>query len=134
MTQVESSKIVGYSVLDYPEGEQAASKVVAYAVLDVEKAQVYSSKIVSYAVVTPVPEVPVVGNVLGYEGDTWAHEPTSFIHQWQRDGVDIAGATGETYTLVAADEGALIRHVLIAVNASGQSEPVTSEAVGPIAP
>lgn len=114
-TEAEVSALAGYAVLNYPQDSAGISKLVAYAV------------------VAPVPTVSV-GQVLGYSGDAWTNEPTSFLSQWQRDGVDISGATGTTYTLVGADEGAMIRHKLIAVNDDGSSEPVYSVPVGPVGP
>ncbi|MBK8335420.1 MAG: hypothetical protein IPL03_02000 [Sterolibacteriaceae bacterium] len=44
-------------------------------------------------------------------------------YQWQRGGVDIAGATGATYTATQADVGAVLR--VIASYADGQGTPET---------
>jgi len=56
--------------------------------------------------------------------------------RWLRDNVPIAGATGQGYALVAADEGALIRFEVTPVAQSGPSPglAVTSAAVGPVTP
>ncbi|MFT4265124.1 MAG: hypothetical protein QM572_17205 [Nocardioides sp.] len=43
-----------------------------------------------------------VGQTLTADPGTWS-EGTAFAYQWQRDGVDIAGATSPTYTAVADD-------------------------------
>lgn len=60
------------------------------------------------------------GQVLTYTPGTWSGYPTPTItRNWQRDSVDIAGATGTTYTLQAADVGHIIRVREQAVNASG---------------
>ena len=56
----------------------------------------------------------------------------SFSHQWQRNGVDIAGATGSSYTLGAADVGADLRVVVTYVDAHGTFESLTSATVGPV--
>lgn len=50
-------------------------------------------------------------------------------YQWQRDAVDIAGATSSTYTLVAADAGAAITLVFSITNSEGSDGPVTSNTI-----
>jgi PKD repeat protein len=54
--------------------------------------------------------------------------------RWLRDDIAIAGATAQTYTLVAADEGTMIKFEVTPVAQTGTSPgvPVQSEAVGPI--
>ena len=54
-------------------------------------------------------------------------------YQWQRDGVDIAGATASTYTLLDADVGATITVVASYTDGQGTAESVSSAGVGPIA-
>ncbi len=54
-------------------------------------------------------------------------------YQWQRDGVDIGGATGSTYTLTQADVGATITVVASYTDGQGSNESVTSAGVGPVA-
>jgi VCBS repeat-containing protein len=54
-------------------------------------------------------------------------------YQWQRDGVDIAGATASTYTLGDADVGATITFVASYTDGHSTTESVTSAGVGPIA-
>jgi hypothetical protein len=48
----------------------------------------------------------------------WVGEPT-FSYQWFRNGAEIAGATGATYTTVPADEGASLICRVTASNADG---------------
>ena len=55
-------------------------------------------------------------------------------YQWQRDGVDIAGATGPSYTLIAEDVGTVITVVASYTDAGGTQETVVSAGVGPIPP
>lgn len=51
-----------------------------------------------------------VGQTLTVTNGTWTGTPTpTFTREWLRDGVVIAGATGTTRVLEAADEGAVIR-------------------------
>ena len=49
-------------------------------------------------------------------------------YQWQRDGVDVAGATGTTYTLGDADVGHTIRVVASYTDGHGTAESVASAA------
>jgi copper(I)-binding protein len=62
--------------------------------------------------------VLVEGEVLTGVNGTFAGSPTITITRaWLRDGTPIAGATGATYTLVSADDGAVIRFRNTAANA-----------------
>jgi hypothetical protein len=51
---------------------------------------------------------PRVGSTLTAVTGDWAPKPTTFGYRWWRDGVAIAGATGSTLKLTAADAGARI--------------------------
>jgi hypothetical protein len=74
---------------------------------------------------------PVVDGVVGPGATltattgTWTGSPTSFAYQWRRCSpttgacVDVAGATGTTYTVTAADSGSSIRLLVVATSASG---------------
>ncbi len=57
----------------------------------------------------------------------------AFSYQWQRNGVNIAGATAATYTLGDADVGTNIRVVVSYTDGNGTAESLTSAAVGPVA-
>ena len=54
-------------------------------------------------------------------------------YQWSRDGVEVGGATGSTYTLTQADVGALITVEVNYMDDFGQAESVTSAATSAIA-
>ncbi|MGH8565314.1 MAG: hypothetical protein ACREXW_14995 [Gammaproteobacteria bacterium] len=56
------------------------------------------------------------------------------IFRWLRDGAPIAGATAETYTLVVADQGAMVSFEVTPVAQSGTSLglPVVSASGGPV--
>ena len=62
----------------------------------------------------------------------------AFSYQWIRsdasDNADITGATGATYTLVAADEGMTIKVVVSFTDAEGNPETLTSDPTGEVAP
>lgn len=80
---------------------------------------------------------PTAVNIDGLyaEGDivhaVYEHNGQSTTYQWQRDGADIAGATAASYTLDAADVGAMIRVKVTATNFVG-NKTEASPAVGPI--
>jgi hypothetical protein len=74
-----------------------------------------------------------LNGVLTTDNGTWTNPPiTAFAYQWQRDGVNIVGAIGFSHTLIAADNGALIRCQVRATNSAGQSLPSNSNAIGPV--
>ena len=72
---------------------------------------------------------PEVGKKLTATPGEWDTEGLTFSYQWQRDGVDIAGATKKTYRVTSADEGAAITVVVTASKTDLPSASATSEAV-----
>lgn len=50
-----------------------------------------------------------------------AYVPTSYSYQWKRNGSDISGATGSTYTTTASDSGQTITATVTALNQRGSS-------------
>ena len=58
----------------------------------------------------------------------------AFSYQWLADNADIAGATGATYTLVAADEGKVIKVVVSFTDDRGNEETLPSEPTGAVVP
>jgi len=75
-----------------------------------------------------------VGQTLSTTNGTWteASAITSFTYQWQRNNVNISGATSSSYILVEADYNTNIRCVVTATNAAGTAS-ANSNSVGPIA-
>jgi hypothetical protein len=66
----------------------------------------------------------------------WSGGGISFSYQWQRCApqcVNIAGATGRSYTLAPADLGAMMRVVVTGTNSKGTAQATTGS-VGPVAP
>ena len=91
---------------------------------------------------TVAPSVPsdaYVGVALIADHGTWTDAPTGYGYQAQisDDGLtgwtDIEGATTDTYTPVAGDEGKLIRFAVTATNTAGTSEPVLTNVTGAVA-
>ena len=56
----------------------------------------------------------------------------SFAYQWQADDVDIAGATGSTYTLADADEGKAVSMKVSFTDDAGNAETLTSAATATV--
>ena len=83
-----------------------------------------------------------VGEELTAEEGTWTNTPTSFAYQWQRCDIDaiscvvVAGATGKTYGVRAADVGFRLRVEVTARNASGAGSALSlpSDIVAPAVP
>lgn len=71
-----------------------------------------------------------VGDVLTCDGGT-VTGGGSLSYQWQRDGVDVSGATSSTYTLVSADLAADMRCIVFAKGAGGTT-PAASNELGPV--
>ncbi|MBI2245841.1 MAG: hypothetical protein HYU55_18490 [Nocardioides sp.] len=81
---------------------------------------------------------PEVGFQLTCFTGSWSGSPQAFERNWLRDGAPIAGATGATYLLTAADAGTQISCRVRADSEAGTSEWVTTAAVtiggsGPVA-
>jgi hypothetical protein len=89
------------------------------------------SKVLVPTNVTPpvISGTATVGSTLSSTVGTWNYVPTSYQRQWRRGAVNIAGATGTTHVLVAADSGTTITMQLVAVNAAGESAPIISNSI-----
>ncbi|MEL6546639.1 MAG: hypothetical protein AAFQ82_18580, partial [Myxococcota bacterium] len=53
-------------------------------------------------------------------------------YQWQADGADISGATSDTYVVDIAQDGAMITVVVTYTDDGGNTETLTSNALGPV--
>lgn len=60
------------------------------------------------------------GQVLTVREGTWSGSPV-FTYQWKLDGVNISGATGNTYTVVTGDVGKAITVAVTGTNSSGSA-------------
>lgn len=67
-----------------------------------------------------------VGQTLSTTAGVWSGSPTSYAYQWRRDGVNIDGATSQTYLLMQADAYRQITVRVTATNAGGTTPIVTS--------
>ena len=79
---------------------------------------------------------PIVGTSLSVTGFTATGNPTPTLsYQWQRDGVNISGATSATYVLQAADDETDVRRVTTATNSEdSDSAPTAAVSVTYAAP
>jgi hypothetical protein len=79
-----------------------------------------------------------VGEVLTTTNGGWNPAATSYAYQWQRKvGTvfqDIFGATAQTYTLVAADAGTIVRAKVTGTNADGTGDGFTAATVTVVSP
>jgi predicted secreted protein len=69
-----------------------------------------------------------VGEVLYAWPGQWTGGPT-FAFQWKNEGVNINGATSQTYTLQASDEGDNITVTVTATNSAGSTSATSEETV-----
>lgn len=85
--------------------------------------------------VTSLPTIagtPTQGLTLSVTPGTWLNSPGSYSYQWERcdtagaNCAPIAGQTGLTYTVTAADAGSTLRVSVIATNPVGSSKPAES--------
>jgi hypothetical protein len=76
-----------------------------------------------------------VGSVLTAASGLWLHTGTSptVSRQWRRDGTSIAGATGETYVIAAADAGRAVSVVETLTDAAGSRTATSLPAAVPSA-
>jgi hypothetical protein len=114
---------------------------------DAQVLENYNSTMATYGYSPPTPANSVAptisgtttfGQVLTTTTGTWSNSPTSYNYQWSRAATsggsyaNISGATGSTYTLVAADVGQYLKSTVTAINGSG-SAATTSSATAQIA-
>lgn len=76
---------------------------------------------------------PEDGQTLTLKPGTWMNNPTSFSRQWFRENTSVAGATGLTYVLAAADVTHQIKAQETASNAAGSSAPASTALTGVVA-
>ena len=105
------------------------------------------SQMITSAQTGPVTSIPATGRpdtsgilrvgetltaVTGGIHDRDGLDRTAFSYQWLADDVAIANATGETYTLTAAEQGKRIKLTVTFTDNVGAAESVTSLARGPV--
>jgi len=85
--------------------------------------------------VTPIGTINV-NELLAASTGTWTttEPPLTYAREWWRNGSPIAGATGLSYTLTAADLGTLIACNVTAKDANGVEASMDSLEIGPVLP
>lgn len=74
-----------------------------------------------------------VGQTLAVSNGTWAGNAATYTRQWQKNGVNIAGATATTYVPVAGDVGGVIRAIVTATNSTGSVSATSNSTAAVIA-
>ena len=115
-------------VASYTDGQGAAESVSSAGVGPIANVNDAPTGVVSIAGTPTEDQILTASNTLADADGLGA-----VTYQWQRGGVDIAGATASTYTLVDADVGATITVVASYTDGHGTAESVASAGVGPIA-
>jgi hypothetical protein len=77
--------------------------------------------IVTPPTLSPTTAIAGGGIVITCGTGSWTFSPTLFVYQWMRNGVDIAGATGNTYTTIVADDGTTVSCKVRSGNGAGPS-------------
>jgi hypothetical protein len=73
----------------------------------------------------------VTGDTLSCTTGIWAGYGIAYTYQWQRDGVDIGGATATSYVVTSSDVGTMVRCTVTATNSAGNAYSY-SNALGPV--
>ena len=107
------------------DGEESAQTSVAISVTNIDEGNasfvVTSDGDINAAVAGDVLTVGLISSDPDGDG--------TFTYQWYRDGVDIAGATGASYTITEADGGNSLYVVVRYTDGSGTDEVVTASGV-----
>jgi hypothetical protein len=80
------------------------------------------------------------GQTLTEPHGVWSNSPNAYIYQWEDCDLSgqscsaISGATGQTYTLSAADVSHTIRVQELASNSGGAGQPATSDPTAAVTP
>src|SRR5207248_3184644 len=74
---------------------------------------------------------PQQGHTVTCAPGTWLNSPTSYAYTWQRDGTNISGATGSSYTLASSDVNQLVTCTVVASNLLGSGAPAVSLPITP---
>lgn len=102
---------------------------LGYTATDIANMEAFETPTVGTAAV--ITGTPTEGEELTATAAFLGNPTPSVSYQWQADGVDIADATQDTYTVVTADIGANITCDVTGTNIKG-SISTTSNALGPV--
>jgi hypothetical protein len=123
MTALDASKVITVKVTAVKAGyENATARSSA------------PTAVVAGSFVTMSPTlsgVPQIGQTLRVNPGTWTPSVTSVRYQWYRSGAAISGATGSSYTIVAADVWQTIS-VSVTGSRSGYTSATTKASATPV--
>ncbi len=122
LTQADVGKAITV-VASYTDGKGASESITSQATSSVTNVADAPTGTVTISG-TPTEDQTLTANNTLADGDGLG----TVSYQWQRDGVDISGATGATYTLGDDDAGAAITLVATYVDGEGATETITSSA------
>ena len=74
---------------------------------------------------------PAVGQLLSCSSGAWSNEPTEFAYQWQRESVEIFGATANVYTVQPGDQETFLECTVTATNVHGSAAKDSSSVFVP---
>lgn len=99
----------------HPEAENLA----AFLTAALTEAQKYDETTPANTVNAAVTGTAQVGQTLTATENTWTGGGITYTYQWQKAGVNIAGATRRTYVPVVGDIGSAIRVLVTGTNTVG---------------
>ena len=145
-TEIAGATSLTYTLVDADEGK--AVKVEVTFTDDAGNEESLTSAATDAVAAEPAPNSPATGTPTisgtAQVGETLTADTSgvldadgltnpAFTYQWLADDSEITGATGLTYTLVAADEGKAIKVEVRLTDDTGNSESLTSAATDAVA-
>lgn len=110
-----------------PDGTHPeALKLIAFLDAAKTEAQKYDEAVPANTVNAAVTGTAQVGQTLTATENTWTGGGITYTYQWQKAGVNIAGATRRTYVPVVGDVGSAIRVLVTGTNAAGSFTRTTA--------
>lgn len=80
----------------------------------------------------PTPQPPNIASVTNGTWDALPPTGLTYTYQWRADGVNIGGATSQTYVTTNTEVGKVLSCAVTASNIVGASSPAISNNIGPI--
>ena len=125
-----------YKLVAADNGKNISVSVTAYQTGYVDRVKVSGERTIKPGTFTPgvarIKGTLKVGNILTAIPSKFTPRPTRYKYQWFRGGTQIAGATGATYRLKAADVGKKISVSITAVSNGYADRSRKSPARGPV--
>ena len=137
------SYVVGFAaehyITQYYDDQSSFASANAVAVAQESTSAAIDAALVPKAPVNTVAPVasgtPAAGQTLSCSSGSWTGAPTpTYAYTWLRDGVAIAGASGSTYAVQAADVGNGLTCKVTATNENGSAAAVSNTLIVPVPP